>query len=597
MKRGKSLKYKENFDIFTQTITPTQNYIIKGDINPVHEIQKLYLQKISSRWKPTQGIKYNSVIPSLALTNPSSNEKKTNFTTLKKQSLIKIKEETIQIGSSDSDINDGLIDENISIDKKSTDFLFSLYRKGVFIEDENNNIELTQRQKEIFKLKDNDRFIYSFNSLHPFSLFYNTKYDKLIKNNKELKLPAPNFITKEEWCKPVDMTFKALLQGLVVQDNLGVVITDPNLKKRYSGLVRDIIYQLLKVPFGHHISLNVEIFEPRTVLERYCSTFSYSNTFLLPACEPGLKPYERFKLVISFLLAPLHTGCQQLKPFNPFDGETFQGELPNGAKVYVENVTHKPLVARFYIIYKKKYEINGYWDFAVKAQSLGSEMFIFQKGPINVIFPELNECITCHLPCAKAVNATSENNRALLFSGNSVIVDSKNKLKAVVQYNTNKNKFHEIKGCTMEYDYPPNYKYKFDNEWEFGNNIIIEQNEISKKKSFKEKIEKHKIINQIKGSYLEKCFIGDELIFDIDKHIPEQIKPVKHCIPSDGRYREDLIWLYRSFYCAKNPEEEEIYRNISMEWKVMMEEFNRWERKVKANYNEKLKKMNKNNKK
>ena len=365
------------------------------------------------------------------------------------------------------------------------------------------------------------------------------------------------------------------------------------MRKRYSGLVRDIIYQLLKVPFGHHISLNVKIFEPRTVLERYSSAFSYANTFLLPASEPSLKPYERFKLVISFLLAGLHTGCQQLKPFNPFDGETFQGELPNGAKVYVENVTHKPLVARFYIIYKKKYEINGYWDLAVKAQSLGSEMLIYQKGPINVIFPELNECITCHLPCAKAVNATSENNRGLLYSGNSVFVDPKNKLKAVIQYNTNKNKFHELKGCTMEYDYPPGYKYIFDNEWDFANNIIIEQNQISRKKSFKDKIEKHKIIHQIKGSYLEKSFIGDELVFDIDKHIPEHIKPVKHCIPSDGRYREDLIWLYRSFYCAKNEEEEEIYRNISMEWKVMMEEFNRWERKTKANYNEKLKKNKK----
>ena len=30
-----------------------------------------------------------------------------------------------------------------------------------------------------------------------------------------------------------------------------------------------------------------------------------------------------------------------------------------------------------------------------------------------------------------------------------------------------------------------------------------------------------------------------------------------------------------------------------MEWKVMMEEFNRWERKTKANYNEKLKKNKK----
>ena len=84
--------------------------------------------------------------------------------------------------------------------------------------------------------------------------------------------------------------------------------------------------------------------------------------------------------------------------------------------------------------------------------------------------------------------------------------------------------------------------------------------------------------------------IGGNVIWDINKNIPEHIKPTKHCIPSDGRYREDLIWLHRSFYGAKNKEEEDIYRDISMEWKVMMEEFNRWERRNRATYKEKMQK-------
>ena len=103
----------------------------------------------------------------------------------------------------------------------------------------------------------------------------------------------------------------------------------------------------------------------------------------------------------------MYIGAQQLKPFNPFVGETYQGELPNGAKLYVENVTYKPLVARFLLIYKKKYEISGYFDLAVKVQSFGSEMIINQKGPIYIKFPEINECIVCHIPSTKAVNASN----------------------------------------------------------------------------------------------------------------------------------------------------------------------------------------------
>jgi len=107
----------------------------------------------------------------------------------------------------------------------------------------------------------------------------------------------------------------------------------------------------------------------------------------------------------------------------------------------------------------------------------------------------------------------------------------------------------------MKYDYPPNYKYSFDKEWEFGMNIKIDDNgKIIRKKSAKNKIKEpeFEFLEKIKGSFLEHIIIGDKIVWDINKDIPEHIRPVKHCIPSDGRYREDLIWLYRSFYYAKN---------------------------------------------
>ena len=502
----------------------------------------------------------------------------------------KINEEQDQVGSSESDNND----EDIIYSRNnnnSSEFLLTLFNQGVCPYEENSDfIEITKPQKEMFNLKDNNPFLFSLKTLHPFSIFYGTKYDKLITKNNELKLPAPILIKKEDWCKPIDNSFKSIFKGIEINNNSGLIISDPIIKKKFSGLVKDIIIQILQVPFGHHISLNVKIFEPKTILERYTSTFSYANIFLLPACDTKLTPYERFKLVISFQFAGMYIGCQQLKPFNPFVGETYQGELPNGAKLYVENVTHKPLVARFLLIYKKKYEISGFWDIAVKTQSFGSEMLISQKGPIYIKFPEINECIVCHIPWAKAINATSKDNRALLYYGNMVYVDAKNKLKAVIQFNFNENKFHEIKGCTMKYIFPANYKYIFDKEWEFGLNFKVEDalnKKINKNQKNSENLE---IIDLIHGSYLEQLIIGQKVAWNINEQIPEHIRPVKHCIPSDGRYREDLIWLYRSFYCSRNQEEEENYRNISMKWKIMMEEFNRWERKNRAYYKEKKKK-------
>ena len=595
----KTKKYK--LDIFSPNIIPTENYILKGDRNPEHEIKPLYLRKMSSKYNlsPKNRRTFNNFFNySSNNTEPSSNEKKTNFTAtvVKKEKILnKINEEAYQVNSSDSDNNDD--DGNIINPNQSSEFLKSLFNRGVCHDEEIENIiQLTQRQRETFKLKNNNPFLYSFKHLHPFSVFYGTKYDKLIQKNNELKLPAPNFITKEDWCKQEDLSFQNVYKGIEIKDKLGIVISDPAIRKKFSGLVKDIIVQLFKVPFGHHISLNVKIFEPKTILERYTTSFSYANTFLLPASEPKLTPFERFKYVIAFQFAGLYIGSQQLKPFNPFVGETYQGELPNGAKLYVENVTHKPLVIRFLLIYKKKYEISGFWDVAVNVQKWGSEMIINQKGPIYVKFPEINECVVCHLPYVKVVNASNENDRALLYFGNQVYADPKNGLKAVIQFNFNKNNFHEIKGSILKYEFSKDYQYKFDKEWDFGNKIVIDndnKNKLIRKKSLKKKKtleDNYEFIETISGDYLDKLYIGNAIIWDINKQIPEHIRPTKHCIPSDGRYREDLIWLYRSFYGAKNQEEEEIYRDISMEWKVMMEEFNRWERKNRTAYKEKMKK-------
>ena len=45
----KSLR-KGKLDIFTQDITPIENYKIRGDTNPEHEIKNIYLLKMSARY-------------------------------------------------------------------------------------------------------------------------------------------------------------------------------------------------------------------------------------------------------------------------------------------------------------------------------------------------------------------------------------------------------------------------------------------------------------------------------------------------------------------------------------------------------------------
>ena len=95
-------------------------------------------------------------------------------------------------------------------------------------------------------------------------------------------------------------------------------------------------------------------------------------------------------------------------------------------------------------------------------------------------------------------------------------------------------------------------------------------------------------IEEIKGSWITELVIGNKQYWDIRAQNPEFIKPTKTCLPSDGRFREDLCWLYKSFYDAKNETERKNYEKISQWWKLLMEDHNRWERKRRADYNKQL---------
>ena len=560
------LNYNSNSDnIFNLRILPIEKYIIKGDNKSVKEFSQLFLNNIIKNYKSIKSDLIKKEIFELEKNKRNKNLISTIYQKLESKKSFEGEKEN---------------ENDILMNEESKEYLYTLYNEGSTDDNDNININvfLSEYQRKIFKLEDNNKYIYSLKKSHPFSMFYNTNYKELIKKDGSLALPAPRFINSYDWMKEIDLSFNHIFNGINIENKKGLISKDPEIIKKFEGLIPNIIGQLLRVPFGHHISIQIKIFEPLTVQQKYANAFAFANKYLIPASNPNLDKYERFKLCIAFVFSGIYIPIGQLKPFNPFLGETYQGVLPNGAKIYIEQVTHTPLVSRYYIIYKKIYEISGYWNLSVKSIKLGTQMQICQKGPIYIKFPQINECIIGHYPEIRMINLISDD-RANLYHGNMVFLDIKNNYKAVIKINYNPNCFHEIIGSVLNYKYENNFIYNYDKEWEFGKKFEP-GNEIKKGYILKD---------TISGSWLYKLVIGDTLLWDVNKQLPEFIRPVKNCIPSDGRFREDLIWLYRSFYCSKNEEEKKIYLDIAQQWKLMMEEFNRWERRRRAEYNKNIK--------
>ena len=571
--------YSENLFKFDNNFN---KYNLIGDTNEISEIDNEYLKKISLWTLEDEEDLTNKKFKLTLFKNFENDIDNQN----KENELKKIKNKTTSSADSFEDYNSlgNLKDknyENLIKRKLSIEFLSELYSKGAV--EKTKKTQFSKKKidfnKDSLSIQENNPYVYSFYKLHPFSMFYGTKLFIWDKDKKDtLILPAPRFIDSNDWMKAPDYTFEGIYKGIQIDDKQGLVITDPLVTKKYSGLISNMIWQILRVPFGHHISLQVKMFEPKCLIERLTNVFSFANKYLIPASDPKLSPLERFKMCITYQFSGLYIPAQQLKPFNPFLGETFQGEFENGAQLYVEQVTHSPLAARFYLFYKNIYKVHGFFAFSVNSEGFGSTAYVNQKGPVYITFPQIGEEIICNIPRIKLLNASSEKGRSNMYDTSMGVLDLKNNLRAIIKYAENKKKFHEIKGEIFKYDFPKDFHFVHDK--------IIEFNKKYHLGSHKNK----NIICSLEGSWLGKFYIDKKLYWDVHAQIPEFIRPVKNCIPSDGRYREDLIWLYRSFYNSKNEEERKLYEDIAQEWKLMMEKFNREERKIRAKKSEKYKK-------
>ena len=449
------------------------------------------------------------------------------------------------------------------------------------------NIALNSNQ--ITNVKDiNNPYIYSYVDWHPYS--FCTGHRKWGYENGKLKSPSPTFISNDEWCEPKDLSKSEVLKGILIKDDVGLLLVDPLVCNKFSGMLGDLIKQILKVFFGHKISLNVKLFQPLSLSQTLLNYFSFIPKFILPAVNPNLTPLDRMKLVISLGISGLYMNAQQLKPFNPLISETFQGifEVKEKIEVYSEQTSNYPTLTRYYIL-NKNFKMYGYFDLSLETKNFGNRITCFTKGLNTLDFFKSNEKIFFSIPSSQIVNAIAKDDRSAHYVGVMIFFDIKNKLRAFVQFAKDCNHIADIKGYIFKYEFEPDYKFNFDKEYEMF--YKIDTNNLNKNNNI---FKSNDIVSTISGSWLGKLYFDNNKYWDIDEDIPTYIKPVYNCLPSDSRFREDLIWLYRSFYKAKNEEERLYYEKLAQNWKLMIEKVQREERTLKAKVNEELAKKMKN---
>lgn len=151
----------------------------------------------------------------------------------------------------------------------------------------------------------------------------------------------------------------------------------------YLQLQRDAAWDVVvrwgsNVMEGHNVlavRFPIEVFEPRTSLERLMFGFCFAPMYLERAARvpPGPQQLvERMKEVICFAVAGLHLTPTQRMPFNSLLGETFQARLDDGTRMFAEQVHHSPHIARWDIqAHDGSYRMYGQVKWSVSGRPSG----------------------------------------------------------------------------------------------------------------------------------------------------------------------------------------------------------------------------------
>ena len=379
------------------------------------------------------------------------------------------------------------------------------------------------------------------------------------------KLPPPTYLKQNELIYSHKSTKAEIFKGFEVPTEGGLKCIDQDVLAKQKGVLASLIAQVATCFFQKggfvRVSLPVRIFEARSTLDKIVDPWRTAPTYLSQAAMTT-DPVLRMKQVITFAISGLHLAVTQLKPFNPLLGETLEGGFDDGTKIYCEHVSHHPPITSFLVHgAQNSYILSGRYNYKISFSA--NSLVGTQSGPNNIRFPDGGE-VVFKLPGVKLTGLIM-GVRLAFYTGTMRFWDKQNGIKAVVVLDCGNSGsiFGSRKKGSKRDDFEGLiYKYNSKTAKKKRKDIkkLADLNDVKE------------VISNISGSWLTHLNIGGEEFWHINSASPCGIWYSSWPLPSDWRFREDLLWLRRdNMPCADA-------------WKIELEVQQRHDRELRERF-------------
>lgn len=416
---------------------------------------------------------------------------------------------------------------------------------------------------------DIDQHIYSKEKLIMPITFCDPKHfitEKAIK--EKIELPLPLYLPVERLAIKKATEVSELFQQFTREPTGTLKLVQEDIRKAQSGVIMDVLKQAgLSIIDGKGVvglSLPVRIFENRSTIERISDLWGYAPYYLNKAVSS--EPIERIRCVLSMIVAGLPHNLSQWKPFNPLLGETYSGILEDGTTIDSEHTSHHPPVTNYYIK-NQNWKIHG--RFCYNAEIKANKQNAFNEGWGTVEWADGYK-IKFTQPMIQ-IGGTVMGSRDIKFIASACAVDELSGMKGVIKFAAEaktglsswflKSRYDTFKGSIYMYD-KNIHNQTLALKWPKMVRNLGDMKDIAQE------------IEKIEGSWQENLKFGNEVYWDITEHLNKNCQkyPVGNPLPSDCRFREDILWMtYKD-------------KNLAQNWKVKLEEQQRWDRAVRKKF-------------
>ena len=411
-------------------------------------------------------------------------------------------------------------------------FIKDKYSKGKIIPIYQNEIPI----KIIFIFSEEsliDEFFSEFND-KPFTeqLDYKLSLIKEIRSEDEIKSQYENYSKLKPFQFYIDYENEWKTNYINNPENPGLLYINEEAKKIGYEAVKYLITKFSKNGLEGksvlNISLPVFMFDKRTLHMAFAYEQRFAPIFLTKAafCKDKI---ERLKWVTTYLISCLHMSVIQIKPFNPIIGETFDCRIGN-LDIYIEQTVNHPITLNIYCK-----DINGnyiiYGYLITDASVYINSVFTTRLGKCFIKFKD-GSLFKIRLPPI-VLKGISIGDRTFNYINKCLVENLTNNLCSYIEMNPDEPGYL-ASFFTSKNTCPDHFRGKI---------VDLKFVKPDENNGEHELDENAKSYGNIEGDWTSYICFDNIEYWNIEKIKSLTVYSHEFILPSDGRYRGDLINL------------------------------------------------------